>query len=52
MSFRQENTSDFIPLYSTRIGVITDSFETAGIPAANDIFNKILIAVFIDKTNN
>lgn len=47
MSFRQENISDFIPLFSTRIGVITDSFETAGIPAANDIFNKILNSGFL-----
>lgn len=47
MSFRQENISDFVPLFSTRIGVITDSFETAGIPAANDIFNKMVKSGFV-----
>lgn len=47
MSFRQENISDFVPLFSTKIGVITDSFETAGIPAANDIFNKMANSGFV-----
>ena len=47
LSFRQENISDFVPLFSTRIGVITDSFETAGIPAANDIFDKLLNSGFV-----
>jgi hypothetical protein len=54
LSFRQENISDFVPLFSTRIGVITDSFETAGILAANDIFDKLLNSGFVllDKPTN
>ena len=54
LSFRQDNKSNFVELFSTRIGVITDSFETAGIPAANDIFNKIVNSgfVLVDKTTN
>ena len=47
LSFRQDNKSKFVQLFSTRIGVITDSFETAGIPAANDIFNKMAKSGFI-----
>ncbi len=51
ISFRQDNISDFVPLFSTKIGVITDSFETAGIPAANELFNKMLGSDFflVDK---
>lgn len=49
MSYRISDEMKYIRLFEASIGVITDSFGNSGIPAAKNIFNRMVKAGFLPK---
>jgi hypothetical protein len=47
LSFRLSGESKYTSLFTAKIGVMTDSFGNAGIPAARELFNRMVKAGFL-----